>query len=312
LFADLCADLKINVYQLSDHELYLTKKVHTIKTEGVILVRGFEINNNYNDIIGRLIQVSESCDWIILVTTPLGVLNKGWLKLINDMKNLGAWVYIVDPFHSVIYGLLKGKKSPNKDKEKEEKTLKSLSTPIRAPDAKKKFSKYIFEEKYKEDNYVVFGRSPYPPKRTPLLFVEIDKKNLQYLLILHKRTGMSLDSLSWTKTPLDPDLVSGFISAIDSFGSSIKDSSILQEIKYKGFSISCAETNYTKGCLFLKEEPSQRLRELLLIGLHKWEHSLEKDLANFQGYLNPFIENHEKTEHFFNELFLEEPQLKNQ
>ncbi|NVM01699.1 MAG: hypothetical protein HWN67_05165 [Candidatus Helarchaeota archaeon] len=307
IFANFSADSGFNVYDLTDDrfpgDLFITMGN---KNEVAILLSGHEIVDKYEDLLVHLIEGAKYSDRIVFITTALAILKKKWFKLKQDMKNLGAWVYVVDPFHGVIYGVLKGKKSPTKEKRWERELKSALESPLRVSDSNKKISKYIFDEKnqYKSDNYVVFGKNLYPVKSFELASIQYDRKNLQFLILLENRTGNTLDTLVWGVNPPDPDLISGFIHAIDTFGRSLADSKGLDEIKYQDFIICCVERKYTKAFLFLTDVPSPRLKELLIIGLREWEKVFENELKMFIGKLDPFIERHLDTFHLFNRLFL--------
>ncbi|MFX0138888.1 MAG: hypothetical protein ACFFDN_34930 [Candidatus Hodarchaeota archaeon] len=307
IFANFSADSGYTVYDLTDDrfpgDLFINVE-H--KNEIAVLLSGHEIVDKYENLLVHLIEGAKYTDRIVFITTALAILKKKWFKLKQDMKNLGAWVYVVDPFHGVIYGVLKGKKSSTKEKKWEKELISTLESPLRVPDPNRKISKYIFDEKnqYKSENYVVFGKNTYPVKSFELASIQYDRKNLQFLILLDKRTGNTLDSLVWGVNPPDPDLISGFIHAIDSFGRTLADSKGLDEIKYQDFIICCVERRYTKGFLFLTDVPSPRLKELLIIGLREWEQLFENELKTFVGKLDPFLDKHLDTFHLFNRLFL--------
>jgi len=307
VFANFSADSGFTVYDITSNkypgDLFLNVE-H--KNEIAVFLSGNEIVEKYEDLLVQLIEAAKYSDRVVFITTALAILKKKWFKLKEDMKNLGAWVYVVDPFHGVIYGVVKGKKSPTKSKKWEQELISHLESPLRVPDPNRKISKYIFDEKdqYKSENYVVFGKNLYPVKSFRIASIEYDRKNLQFLILLDKRTGNTIDSLVWGVNPPDPDLISGFVHAIDSFGRTMVDSKGLDEIKYQDFIICCVERRYTKGFLFLTDVPSPRLKELLIIGLREWEKLFETELKTFVGKLDPFIERHLDTFHLFNRLFL--------
>ncbi|NVM31291.1 MAG: hypothetical protein HWN65_20805 [Candidatus Helarchaeota archaeon] len=311
IFADFCADKQINVHDLSTADrfpwdLYLSKKNATNKSGIAVFLRGHEILDNYQEAIEKLNSGAEYCNWIFFITTPLGVLEIGLDKLIQDMEEIGAWVYIVDRLRGIIYGLLKGDDSSKKMRKKENELKNNLNFPLRRLDPQKQFSKYIFDKKfqYKPKNYRIFGVNEYFYRDLDLEFIERDRNNLQYLLFLHKTKGMSLNFVKWATKSLDPDLISGLISAIDSFGSTFKESKGLQEIQYGGFNITFVEGKYIKACLFLKETPSPRLKELLVFAVTRWESLFEKEIKNFSGSLQPFTKKSPEADRLLNQIFL--------
>ena len=311
IFADFCADMEFIVYDLTNNDdypwdLFLVKKTQAKKSGVTCILRGYEIRDKFDEIVEKLKKASDYCDWAFFVTTPYGVLNIGLNKLIKTLGNIGVGCYIIDPMRCMIYALLKEKDIVKKVKKKEKKIMQQLKSPLRSPNLQIKRSKFEFDQKfqYKSKNFVVFNTNVYPANKVKLDFMDSDKKNLQYLLILLKNKGIRLEFIEWTPDPINPDLLSGFITAIDSFGSNFSESDGLQEIRYKGFTITFVEGNSVKGCLFLKENPSPRLRELLEFGVTRWESHLTDEIENFYGDLTPIVRHHPETVRLFNQLFL--------
>ncbi|MFX1296604.1 MAG: hypothetical protein ACFFD2_17325 [Promethearchaeota archaeon] len=310
IFADFCADTEINVYDSRiknqfPWDLSLLEK-DTGKTGVTFFLRGHEILDKYAKLILQIKSATEYCDWIYVVTTPLGAIKIGLDKLIEDMENYKAWLYIIDPSHAIIYALLKGTDTSNKRKEKENELKNTLKSPLRGIDPHIQFSQYIFDKKfqYKSKSYMLFGKNEYPYKKLELLHMQQDINNLQYLIIFHKKRGTTLEAIRWTSQTIDPDLISGLISAIDSFGSSLSDSTGLEEISYKGFFISFVESDFIKACLLLNESPSPRLKELFIFAINKWESMFKDILENFSGDIKPFKQKQAKTIEIFNQIFL--------
>lgn len=312
--ADWLADLKINVYNLTETkenrwDLLLTKRVHTTKSELVVLMRGLELPEKYPGVIANLEEATHSVDWVIFITTPLGILKLEMDTILHDMEELGVWVYCIDPFNSVIYGLLKGGQSSHPSEELEQELLSGLSQPFRAPDPKRKFSQFLFDEKfqYKPKSYVMFGKNEYQPQqKIKSKLLEKDEENVQYLLIYQPTTGIRFDYFSWSERPLEADLISGLISAIDTFGKSVASSEGINEIIYKGLTISCADGQYAKACLILKENPSPRLKELLSFILSEYEKLFTEEMKSFKGDLGSFNRGHQKALTMINEILFGE------
>ncbi len=311
IFADFCADYQINAYDLLTEDkyswdLYLTKKTSNQRNAIAVLLRGFEAAEKFQDAIENLKEATKYCTWIYLITTPLGVLNIGLDKLLSTAEEIGAWVYIVDPTRGIIYGLLKGKNSPNILTEREKELVNTLKFPLRPLDPQKQYSKYFFDKsfRFKPHKFMLFGRNPYLYKAIELDYIERDRNNLQYLLIFHKEKGVSLNFIEWVPESLDPDLVSGLISAMENFGNSFGEMKSLQEIQYSGFTITFAEGESIKACLFLKEKPSPRLKELLKFAVNRWESLFRTEIEHFRGSLNPFKEKNAESISLLNQIFL--------
>ncbi len=311
IFADFCADNQIEVYDLFSKDQfpwdsYLAKKNGTNKTGLAMFLRGFESIEKFQDTIKQLNDAIEYCNFIYLVTTPLGVIRIGLNRLFRSVREIGAWVYIVDPIRRIIYGLIKGNDNFKINKEKEKQLRDSINFALRPLDPNKKLSKYRFERtfQFKPKTFLIFGLNKHSYKHTYLEFIEHDRTNLQYLLLLHRENGITINFFKWIPESLDPDLISGFISALDSFGNNFGETKGLQEIQYSGFTISFAQGQFMKACLFLKETPSPRLKELLYFLVYRWESLFEEEMKSFKGSLNPFINRKQEIIHLLNRVFL--------
>ena len=277
VFAEYCADLGINVYRCDhiegyDLDLYLTKKPKGIftTTESVIVRTGFELNkDNYDEMIGNLARSTLIAEWKLFVTTPIGAKNIGMERLIADMKRINTWLYIIDPVQKRVLGITKGKNSKARDSELRDRLIASLpQRPIRAGSQVIKISKYAFDE-----------RSAYKPKKIRMNYIDPivsrhdywstqkkEKKyrnNFQTLLIMSKESGINIFSYSENKSSSNEQLISGFLTAIDSFVQTLSGSTGLQEISYKGFKI-CAEIGENiKIITILSESSDDIFRERL-------------------------------------------------
>ncbi len=136
-----------------------------------------------------------------------------------------------------------------------------------------------------------------------------DVENIQYLIILNKRSGVPCFNKGLTEVPIDGALVSGFLTAISSFGAEIgdkmedkkesedklpisylpwtskpsSDQSGLQELSYGRFKIILEEGNYVKNALLLFKRPSDTLRNQLKIFTRIFEAKYEKKLKEDTG-----------------------------
>jgi len=258
IFADYCADLGISVFnteEISDYslDLYLTKKTPLLKTEAVFVKTGHELSeSSYQETLNLIEQATSVATWIIFVTTPAGAYKIGLNKLISDMEKFHTWLYVIDPLHKKIYGITKGKKSKNYDQKISEDYIRKLPRePIRAPSQVIKFSKYDFKE------------------------------SESYNPIIDKDSGLSFFSYSSETESIDDVLVSGFLSAMDSFVSEIGGSASLKEINYKGFFIHAAYGEKVKMALFLTQPADQILKDLLAYFLEQFEQSFENEIGSF-------------------------------
>jgi hypothetical protein len=169
IFADQSADWGISVYNTSNIkefsvDLYLIKKKPILRTEAVFIRTGEEMNEeNYEHVFYQISEASKVALWTVFVTTPRGVCNIGFERIINDMVKLRTWFYVVDPIHQKILGIYKGKKSKDHQTKIRDEYLQKLPhEPIRAPSRLTNISKYYFKES-----------EAYKPKSSP-------KRNITY------------------------------------------------------------------------------------------------------------------------------------
>ena len=295
VFADYCADININVFQTPEDneysvDLYLTKKNTYLKTETVFVLTGYEIEKKYKEIFLDIGRAGEISDWIIFVTTAAGVLKIGYDRLVADMQRVNAWLYVVDPHQKRIFGITKGGKSKTKNENLQNEYIRSLPPqPIRALSQVVKISKYAFSE-----------RDSYKPKKMSQFYVPSDihcETNLnssiqekspeifRSLLIITKESGLSLFSFNNPTFELDEIIVSGFISAMDSFVGELSGSgdggSSLKEIDYKNFKINGAIGEKVKIVVITSESVDEIFRERLDFYLNKIETDFQQEIDAF-------------------------------
>ena len=95
-----------------------------------------------------------------------------------------------------------------------------------------------------------------------------DVENIQYCLILTKDGGVPVFSKSLADVPIDEALISGFLSAISSFGREIgskmkKIDGGLEELSYRQFKIILNEGAYVRVALLLLKRAQESLKEKL-------------------------------------------------
>jgi bisphosphoglycerate-dependent phosphoglycerate mutase len=294
IFSDYCADLGISVFnteEIMDYslDLYLTKKTPLLKTEAVFIKTGHELNeSSYQETLNLIEKASSIASWLIFVTTPAGAYKIGLDKLISDMGRLHTWLYVVDPLHKKIYGVTKGKKSKTYLQKSGEEYIRKLPRePIRAPSQVIKFSKYDFKENesYNPKNFHMFGILT-EEEHKKILEKHITAKKykaiFRSLLIIDINSGLSFFSYSSETDPIDDILVSGFLSAMDSFVSEIGGSTSLKEINYKGFFIHAAYGEKVKMALFLSQPADQILKDYLAYFLEQFEINFKNEIDLFK------------------------------
>ena len=122
------------------------------------------------------------------------------------------------------------------------------------------------------------------------------------LLIIERVSGLPMTSYSSEDFPMDKELVSGFLSAMDSFVSEIGGSTSMNEISYKGFYVHAAYGKQVKLALFLSEPANQSLKERLLYFLNHFEMHYDDQINEFAKIGNSALFNQEKIAEIVKEL----------
>ena len=100
---------------------------------------------------------------------------------------------------------------------------------------------------------------------------------------------MSIFSRKFGEWDLDTDLIAGFLTAIQSFGSEIKQKSIpIQRMEYKEFEILLEQGDKTFIALLIDEKESNWMREKLKTFLTEFEKEYEGSLKEWSGELFSF------------------------
>ena len=300
-FADYCADYGISVFNTADIkdfslDLYLIKKKPFLRTEAVFVRTGAEMTEeNYKETFYQINEASKVAIWTVFVTTPRGVCNIGFERIKSDMTNLNVWMYVIDPIHQKILGVFKGKKSKTHDSSIRDKYIKKLPhEPIRTPSQLAKISEYHFKENesYNPKYFVMFELFPKEKLIMEEHAVSVKPKYkdlFRTLLIIEKGSGLAMISHSSEEIPMDKELVSGFLSAMDSFVSEIGGTTSMNEINYKGFYIHAVYGEYVKLALFLSRPASQSLKERLAYFLNHFEEHYHDQVLNFKEIGNTAI-----------------------
>jgi hypothetical protein len=115
-----------------------------------------------------------------------------------------------------------------------------------------------------------------------------DVENVQYIIILTSDGGVPCFSKSLADVPINETLISGFLSAISSFGQEIgskitEGEGGLEELSYRQFKIILNEGKYTKVALLLLRRPSNSLKEKLKFFNHFFEEVYKEKLIDFSG-----------------------------
>jgi len=295
VFADYCADLGIDVYDTSNIEetkykldLYLMKKKPLLRTEAVFVRTGPQMTEEeYKNTFYLLNESSKIAAWTVFVTTPRGVFNVGLERLISDMEKLNVWLYIVDPIHQRVLGITKGKKTKDHDTDVRNEYIKKLPRePIRAQSRISKISTYEFSESEsynpkKFTTYELLSREEALEREQSLIRKPRYRDIFRTILIIDKISGLPLINYAREDLNIDEELVSGFLSAMDSFISEISGSEAMDEIKYKDFYIHAVYGQWVKLALFLSEPAKKGLKERLAYLLQDFEDRYREEINKY-------------------------------
>ncbi len=112
---------------------------------------------------------------------------------------------------------------------------------------------------------------------------------------LHKEAGLCIFSKDFKLEIIDPNLLTGFLTAISSFGQELKIKDELNEIKYKEKVLLLADGNYIRATLILNKSPSvylyDRLRQFIEAFEQKYAQELPIFLTELRGRLSVFKNN---------------------
>ncbi|MFX0183910.1 MAG: ATP-binding protein [Candidatus Hodarchaeota archaeon] len=122
----------------------------------------------------------------------------------------------------------------------------------------------------------------------------------KHILLVHRNTGLCIFELGTTMLTIDPQLVSGFLSAISGLFSELKSPDLVkgrtivrtftEEIGDRAFKIITVEGTYSITTIILDRTPKflnrfkQRMREFV----YEFETEFHSQLDEFMGVLDPF------------------------
>jgi len=124
----------------------------------------------------------------------------------------------------------------------------------------------------------------------------MDILNLNYLMVAEKKSTLNVYEQVFTTQKLDPTLISGFLSAIHSFGielTNTDDKTQTIKLEYKDSKVLMSEFKDFRIVIIMNELPSQKFFDSISNLALDIELYYSKYLENFKGNLDPFkgIEN---------------------
>ncbi|TFF87668.1 MAG: hypothetical protein EU548_09965 [Promethearchaeota archaeon] len=110
------------------------------------------------------------------------------------------------------------------------------------------------------------------------------------LLIIHKESGLCIYNYKFGPGELDPDLLSGFLSAIQSFGIELSssDQAEMRRLSYKDFEIYIDEDELIRVALIGKGIITEHLERLLSDFIKKFSGNYTRALEKFTGNIKIF------------------------
>jgi hypothetical protein len=125
-------------------------------------------------------------------------------------------------------------------------------------------------------------------------------ENLQHILIIHKLSGTCLFSFPCSALNFDPDLVSGFLQAISSFGTEVSSEETgLEEIKYQGFVVALSEGELIRSAFICNKSPDRTLLSSIKYFTIKFEDEYRVNLENWTGDISAFKRTPSLVEEYF-------------
>jgi len=115
-----------------------------------------------------------------------------------------------------------------------------------------------------------------------------DAINLEHTLVLYKGTGTCIFFKSFGTEEIDPELISGFLTAVGSFGKEMESQQALNEITYGDKTLLLADGEHIRVALVLGKEASVILRQHLQEFIEAFEQRYTKELPNWRGQLDLF------------------------
>ncbi|MFX1450470.1 MAG: hypothetical protein ACFFCM_06495 [Promethearchaeota archaeon] len=123
---------------------------------------------------------------------------------------------------------------------------------------------------------------------------------LNYLIVIHKEHGLALYQEQLSSIELDADLISGFITAIQSFGTEVsKKETVVKGLKYENYNIEIASGEYIRAVILLNGKATIELNRSLVNFVHEFESNFENQLKSFLGNISSF----QSANTIFHEIF---------
>ncbi|MCF2139683.1 MAG: hypothetical protein K9W44_06485 [Candidatus Lokiarchaeota archaeon] len=115
-----------------------------------------------------------------------------------------------------------------------------------------------------------------------------DAINIQHIMVIYKSWGTSIFFKSFAEDTFDPDLISGFLSAVQSFGKELKSQNTLNELSYGDKILLFSDGEFIRVTLVLSKTASPFLKRNLSKFVNVFEVQFKDQLVKWHGQLNVF------------------------
>ncbi|MHA1269331.1 MAG: hypothetical protein ACTSPY_06040 [Candidatus Helarchaeota archaeon] len=124
---------------------------------------------------------------------------------------------------------------------------------------------------------------------------------IKYIMIIYKISGIVVYSQAFGGIDLDEDLISGFLTAISSFGSEIsKKDTDMKSITYQDFEIEIVDGINIKVALILNGKKIGIIKNLLKEFINIFETKNKDKIANWKGDVSVFDDTNQLINEYFN------------
>lgn len=112
---------------------------------------------------------------------------------------------------------------------------------------------------------------------------------LNYVIVIHKNNRISLYQEQLGSENLDTDIISSFITSIESFGSEMsKKNTSVMGLKYENYNIEIENGKYIQAILLLNGKINTYLTNALFNFVKEFENKFELELESFMGDISQF------------------------
>lgn len=115
------------------------------------------------------------------------------------------------------------------------------------------------------------------------------RRIVRYLMIIHKDNGLVLFTQGFGNTKFDSDLVGGFLTAIQSFGTEISGKGTpVTKLAYKDFELELKAGNFITTAIVLAGKATDLIRKKLNGFTDEFERKFKKKLEQWDGNIDAF------------------------